>query len=118
MALLRQYVNGVRIHSLSVQASADDLNALKSLMLGKVEEWETKATGGTATQMPDKLNRRKYRIGRIEGLNGRESCVINIHHLDPAKSDDDVKNLVIGKFNASWNVDKNAEYCELVYHRG
>ena len=117
MALLRQYVNGVRIHSLSVQASADDLNALKSLMLGKVEEWETKATGGTATQMPENLNKARYRIGKYKGGGDRESCAITIHHLDPAKSDDDVRNLVIGKFNASWNVDENAEYCDPIFKK-
>jgi len=37
MALLRQYINGVRVHTLSVRGSADDLNALKALMEGKIE---------------------------------------------------------------------------------
>ncbi len=117
MALLRQYINGVRIHSVNVNASADDLNALKALMEGKVEEWETKATGGTATAMPDVLNKVRYRIGKKVGNGVRKSCVITIHHLDPAKNDDDVRNAVIGKFNANWYVDENAEYCEPVYNR-
>ena len=117
MALLRQIVNGNRIHSLSVNANADDLNALKSLMVGKIEEWETKATGGTATAMPDVLNKRRYRIGRDKGAGDRESCAITIHHLASGKTDDDVKSAVIGKFNASWNVDENAEYCNLIYRK-
>jgi len=115
MPLLRQYVNGVRIHSLSVQASADDLNSLKSLMIGKVEEWDTKATGGTKTQMPDVLRKYRFRIGKDKGANGRESCAITIHHLAPGKDSNDVSNFIIGKFNASWNVDENAEYCDPIY---
>jgi hypothetical protein len=117
MALLRQIINGQRIHTLSVQASADDLNALKGLMEGKVEEWETKATGGTATAMPDELNKMRFRIGKYKGNGERESCAITLHHVDPAKSDDDVRNVVVGKFNASWNVDENCEYCDPIYKK-
>jgi hypothetical protein len=117
MPLLRQYINGQRVHSLSVQASADDLNALKSLLEGKVEEWETKATGGTAIPMPDALNKMRFRIGKNVGGGDRKSCAITLHHVDPAKSDEDVRSAVIGKFNASWNVDENAEYCDPIYNR-
>jgi len=115
MALIRQIVNGKRIHTLQVTASADDLNALKGLMVGKIEEWEDKAQGGTATDLPENLNTQKYRIGKYLGNGERLSALITIHHLDPAKGDDDVRNAVVGKFNASWHSDENAEYCELIY---
>ena len=117
MALLRQYINGQRVHTLSVQASADDLNALKSIMEGKIEEWETKATGGTATAMPDVLNKMRFRVGKYETSGSRESCAITLHHVDPAKNEDDVRNIVIGNFNASWNVDVKAEYCDPIYNK-
>jgi len=117
MALLRQYINGVRIHSVNVNASADDLNALKALMEGKIEEWDSKATGGTAIQMPEALNKQRYRVGKKVNSKTWKSCVITIHHLDPAKSDDDVENAVVGNFNANWYVDDNAEYCYNVYNR-
>jgi len=67
--------------------------------------------------MPESLNTMKFRIGKDEGAGKRESCVIRLHHVDPAKNEDDVRNVVIGKFNASWNVDVNAEYCDPVYNR-
>jgi len=116
MALLRQYVNGNWVNTISVQASADDLNALKALMVGKIEEWDSKASGGTATSMPDALNKVRYRIGK-KGIGGvRHSCAITIHHLNPSKSDDDVASLVIGAFNADWFTDEAAEYCENIYN--
>ena len=115
MALLRQIVNGVRIHALNVQATADDLDALKGLMVGKIEEWESKATGGSSAALPDKLNKYRFRIGKVSGA--RESCAITIHHLDPAKNENDVRNAVIGKFNASWYVEDKAEYCEPIYRK-
>jgi len=117
MALLRQYINGARVHTLNVIAGADDLDALKSLMEGKVEEWETKATGGTSTAMPAVLNRFKFRIGKVKGFSSRESCAFTLHHLDPAKNDDDVRNVVVGKFYASWNTADKAEYCDPISHK-
>ena len=117
MALLRQYINGAWVNTVNVQASADDLNALKTLMEGKVEEWDTKASGGTKTAMPEKLNKMRFRIGKDEGFGKRESCAITLHHVDPAKDEEDVRGAVIGKFNASWNVDANAEYCDPIYNR-
>ena len=117
MALLRQYINGNRVQTLNVQASADDLDALKGLLEGKIEEWESKATGGSKADLPEDLNTMKFRIGKVEGMSSRESCAFTIHHVDPAKSDDDVRNVVIGKFNASWNVDDNAEYCDPIYNK-
>jgi len=117
MALLRQYINGQRVQTLSVQASADDLNALKGLMEGKIEEWETKATGGTSTAMPDDLNKMRFRIGKLGEAGSRESCAITLHHVDPAKDEDDVRNVVIGKFQASWNVSDKAEYCDPIYNK-
>ena len=97
MALLRQYFNGQRVHSLSVEASADDLTALIGLMDGKVEEWETKATGGTAVAMPEKLNTQKW-VSR----NGKRSCVFRIHHIEPTKLEDDVEGLIVGKFDCGF----------------
>jgi hypothetical protein len=97
MALLRQYFNGQRVNSLSVEASADDLNALKGLLDGKVEEWETKATGGTATAMPKTLNPQKW-VAR----KGKLSCAFSIHHIDPAKSIVDVANEIEAKFDVGF----------------
>ena len=117
MALLRQYIDGVRVQSLHIQASDDDLTALKGLLEGKVEEWESKATGGSKADLPDVLNTMKFRIGKIQAEGTRDSCAFTVHHLDPAKSEDDVRSVVIGKFNASWNVEDNAEYCDPIYKK-
>ena len=100
MALLRQYFNGQRVHSLSVQASGDDLTALVGLMDGKVEQWETKATGGTATSMPETLNTQKW-VSRKD----KKSCAFRIHHINPAKDEDDIEELIVGKFDVGFYDD-------------
>jgi len=97
MALLRQYINGVRVQTLNVQASADDLDALKGLMEGKIEEWETKAKGGTATSMPETLNSQRW-VSR----KGDKSCAFRIHHINPEKSDDDIAPYIISKFDVGF----------------
>jgi len=114
MALLRQYVNGNWVNTISVQASADDLNALKSLLEGKVQEWETKATGGTSAPMPEDLNPMRF------GLGNRDQdirCSMRLHHVDPAKKESDVKTIVVGNFDAHYQSTTKADYCHLIYDR-
>lgn len=112
MALLRQIINGQRVNTINVDASADDLDALKSLLEGKIEEWEKKAEGGTATTAPEKLNLMRFACGK----NGkpRYSCAFTLRHVDPAKDDADIKSLVIGAFDADWVTSEKAEYCRLI----
>ena len=118
MALLRQVINGVRVNTIDVDASADDLNALKSLLEGKVEEWENKGSGGSATAMPDVLNHMKFRVGKVdEATKVRYSALIRFHHIDPSKDSEDVKNALLGKVNADWFVSDKAEYVDLVSDR-
>ena len=101
MALLRQIINGQRVNTINVDASADDLNALKSLLEGKVEEWDKKAEGGTATVMPEILNTQRYRVGKVVNGKDRRSCVFRLFHVELGKDNGDIKPLVIGKFNSS-----------------
>ncbi|NPA44157.1 MAG: hypothetical protein GXO49_01345 [Chlorobi bacterium] len=97
MALLRQYFNGTRVHSLSVNATGDDLSALVGLMDGKVEQWETKSTGGTATAMPETFNTQRW-VSR----SGKQSCSFRIHHINPEKDENDVEGLIVGKFEVGF----------------
>lgn len=111
MALLRQYINGAWVNTVNVQASADDLSALKTLMEGKVQEWETKATGGTATAMPDVLNTMRIGLGnKSEQLR----CSFRLHHVDPSKDEGDIEGLILGKFDANWYVETKCDYAHLV----
>jgi len=112
MALLRQIINGQRVNTINVDASADDLNALKSLLEGKVEEWEKKAEGRTAASKPAIPNLMRFACGK----NGkpRYSCAFTLRHVDLAKDEQDVKSLVIGAFDASWETAEKAEYCHLI----
>jgi len=82
------------------------------LLEGKVEEWETKATGGTATTKPSVFNMMKFACGK----NGkpRYSCAFTLRHVDSSKDDQDVKSLVIGAFDADWVTTEKAEYCRLI----
>ena len=111
MALLRQYINGAWVNTVNVQASADDLNALKGLMEGKIQEWELKAEGGTATSMPEELNPMRFGCGNKDQ---EFRCSFRLPHVDPAKTEDDVKTYVIGKFDAHWQVDTKCDYAHLI----
>jgi len=114
MALLRQYINGAWVNTVNVQATSDDLNALKSLMEGRVEEWETKATGGTEAQMPEELNSMAFGLGKkSENLR----CSFRLHHVDPSKDEDDIKGLIVGKFDAHWEVSTKCDYAHLIRDR-
>ena len=112
MALLRQIINGKRVNTINVDVSSDDLDALKSLLEGKVEEWEKKAEGGTATTAPEVLNFMRFACGK--NGNPRRSCAFTLRHVDPAKDEGDIKGLVVGAFDADWVADEKAEYCHLI----
>jgi hypothetical protein len=111
MALLRQYINGSWVNTVNVQASAGDLDALKGLMEGKVQEWETKATGGTATTMPEKLNTMVFGIGNKDQ---EIRCSFRLHHVNPAKTNTDIEGIVIGNFDAHYAVDTKCDYAHLI----
>ena len=108
MALLRQIFNSQRYHTLNVQASADDLDALKGLMEGKIEEWDMKATGGTETAMPEKLNPKRFVCKK-----DLKKCSFRIHHLDPNKSNVDLDSFCVGKFDVGFY--DGAEKCDECY---
>ena len=108
MAYLRQIVNSQVIKSINVKASADDLDALKSVMVGKIEEWKTKATGGTATAIPDVLNTQRW-VAR----KGHKSCAFRIHHINPKKTNIDIEGYIIGKFDVGFY--DGAEKCDEAY---
>jgi len=113
MALLRQIINGQRVNTINVDASADDLNALKSLLEGKVEEWDKKAEGGTATTMPDVLNPMRFSVGKPFGKSYR-SCSFKIHHINPAKNEEDIEPTLIGNFDCRYDLDEKCEYAHLL----
>ena len=111
--MLRQYINGKWVNSIYVDAGADEIDAIKSLLEGKVEEWDKKAETGKDTALPAKLNPIKVRCGRKVG-NGASSCAFTLRHIETTKTSDDIKPLVIGKFASSFQDDTKAEYAELL----
>jgi hypothetical protein len=107
MGLLRQYINGNWVNTLNVEASADDLNSIKSLLEGRIEEWDKKAEGGTKTDMPSELKGIKIAVGK-EGEG--KSTSFRLHHIDSAKNSDDVKSAIVGKFDVGYY--DGAEKCD------
>ena len=107
MSFIRQYINGNWVNSLNVDASSDDLNSLKSLLEGRVEEWEKKVEGGTSADMPSKLNSIKIAVGK-EGEG--KSTSFKLHHINTSKNSDDIKSAVVGKFDVGYY--DGAEKCD------
>jgi len=115
VVMLRQYINGAWVNTISVDATADDLTALKSILEGKVEEWDSKASGGTKADLPDTLNPMRFAVGKDGGTyHSKKSCSFRVHHIKPDKTSEDVKTLVVGNFDARYDLDEKCEYCRLI----
>jgi len=116
MALLRQYINGKWVKTLNIQAGADEVDVVKDLAAGVIQEWDSKVQGGKKTELPAKLNTRVFRVGSKS--NGQyRSCSFRVSHLEPTKQLVDVADVVIGKFDAHFDLEEKAEYCNAGYDR-
>jgi len=109
--MLRQYINGKWVNSIYVDG---DIDAIKSLLEGKVEEWDKKAETGKDAALPAKLNPMKMSCGKKLGNGVTKSCSFTLRHIDPAKSDNDVRPLVENHFTANFQVDEKCDYARLI----
>jgi len=116
MALLRQYINGKWVKTLNIQAGADEISALKDLSAGIIQEWDSKVQGGKKAELPATLNTRSFRVGSKTNGNYR-SCSFKVSHLEPTKQLVDVSNVVIGKFDAHFDSEEKADYCNAGYDK-
>ncbi|GEM_PF-5757171 len=109
--LLLQTVGGKSGGLLTVDSSAGDLAALTGLMEGKYEQYDQKASGGTATAMPATLNRKKFSCGK---KSDNYRCSFIIPHLKTTQNSNDVVAAVKAGFDANFDVTTKADYCNVL----
>jgi len=108
--VLKQRINGKTVATLYVEGSAGDIGALKALMEGQVDEYELKSSGGTSAALPTQLESKRCSVGKKVDAYSRVSCVFRIPHLPASKSEDDVRNAVLGKFDCHYDLTEACEY--------
>ena len=111
--MLKQIINGKTVATLYIEGSQADMDALKGLLEGRVDEYKLKASGGTAAPLPNKLNSKRFSVGKFDGRYPI-SCAFRLHHLPTQKNEEDVKGAVLGKFDAHYGVSSPCEYVNML----
>ena len=84
-------------------------------MDGKIENYELKASGGTAVGvMPSKLNRKNLIVGSKDETGGRRSCYVSIPHVKQSVSMAEFAGMA-GTFDSAFDSDVKSEYVKLKF---
>ena len=112
--VVKQRVQGLRTRTISFEGTQDDLNALLSLMAGKVEVYEVKNTVGTEAPYPSVRNSIAFQTLDDTGL---RRATVKIPHLKPSKNSNDLQSFVIGNFDANYKDTIKCSSMKLLYNR-
>lgn len=108
--MLRQYTNGRITQTVMVSGSSADLEALSTIILGKVEIWDKKSEGGTSTPVALPLNPIGFSVGKKYIDGSRESAFVKVPHLKAPKTIVDVKTSILSSWDASFEGTAKCEY--------
>ena len=114
MAYIKQVIKGKSVASLTVEATAGDLSSLTALLEGQVTTFDEKASGGSVAVYPLALNRKKMSCG---DKTTKVSCSFTIPHAKAAARISQIESVVIGAFDASYDVTTKASYANLLYDK-
>lgn len=116
--MIRQVMNGRTINTVNVKATAADLTALKSILVGQLIEFEVKGEGGTPFPMPPEgLNAKKFSVGSKELSGQYISASVSIPHVKKTKAFHEIQAHAITNFDASYDIAKKVEYCNAFYDK-
>jgi hypothetical protein len=94
------------------------VDALSKLMVGLVEIFDLKASGGKEmSQTPEPLNQVRMSVRTFDKDGSTIGCAFRIPHVNPALAYKDLENLVVGKFDAYWNSDLKASDVSIIYDK-
>lgn len=112
--MIKQIVGGKTKKTVFAEMSAGDLTTLQTLMEGKLEIYDKKFEVGTTAPAPSKMNPINFSVGKKVSKSVYQSCSVHIPHIKEGKSFADCKALVVGAFDAGYEVSAKAEYSNLV----
>jgi len=94
------------------------VDALSKLMVGLVEIFDLKASGGKAiTQTPEPLNRVRISVRAFDKNGTVVACSFSVPHVKPDLPYKDLQALVLGKFNAYWDSNLKASDASVIYDK-
>jgi hypothetical protein len=111
MPLIRQIIKGKTVRSLDVVASDADVAPLIALLAGQVDTYELESTAGTAGTLPALLNAKKFSVRSNDGI----SCSVSIPHVKTSVQKNDMTAVVVGAFDAHWDLSTKADKMNLFY---
>ncbi|MBN1839495.1 MAG: hypothetical protein JW802_05565 [Campylobacterales bacterium] len=112
--MLKQIIGGRTVKTVHAEMSEADLTALTPLLEGKIETYEKKFEGGTATTVPAVMNYIRFSVGKKVSKNVSISGSVTVPHIKSGKSFSDCKALVVGAFDSSFDSDVKCEYSNLI----
>ena len=115
--MIRQIINGKAVRTVSVILSEADATTLKGLMVGELQTWDSKATGGSSSN-PAVLNYIGLSVGKTS-LNGtRKSASVFIPHVKATKHFSDLSTAVVGVWDEDFNSSSACEYARAYNMKG
>ena len=112
--MIKQIIGGVTKKTVYAEMSAGDLTAVQALMEGKLEIYDKKFEGGTASAMPAVMNYLRFSVGKKVSKNVSISGSVTVPHVKQGKSFADAKVLVVGAFDSNFESDAKCEYSNLI----
>ena len=115
--MIRQKIGGRTVNTVIATGTADDMNALASLMEGELETYELKFEGGTTAPAPASLNAKHFSVGKKYLSGQRKSASVKIPHVKTSVSFAEIQTQVIGQFDESFESSVKCEYSNLLFDR-
>ncbi|AHJ12345.1 hypothetical protein [Sulfurospirillum multivorans] len=112
--MIKQIIGGVTKKTVYAEMSAGDLTAVQALMEGKLEIYDKKFEGGTASVMPAQMNSIRCSCGKKISKGVYQTASFSVPHITQGKSFADAKALIIGAFDAGYDIDTKCDYSNLI----
>ncbi|AFL69752.1 hypothetical protein [Sulfurospirillum barnesii] len=112
--MIKQIIGGKTVKTVYADMSAADLAVLQPLMEGKLEIYDKKFEGGTATSVPTEMNYIRFSVGKKISKNVTMSASVSVPHIKQGKSFADCKAIVIGAFDCGFESDAKCDYSNLI----
>ena len=115
--MIRQKIGGRTVNTVIATGSADDMNAIATLMEGKLETYKLKFEGGTASPAPASHKKKKFSVGKRYLSGQRKSASVQIPHVKTSVSFAKIQSSVIGQFDEAFDSNVKCEYSNLFFDR-
>ena len=115
--LLVQRIGGRSLPKIN-EVPSEVVEGLLGIMEGRIEIFDFKAQGGTATSTtPPALNTVRISVRKVMEDGSMVSCSFRVPHVKETVDYNDLDGLIRGKFNAHWNSETKCDDVAIVYDK-